>query len=470
MKKYMLFDDRTGSFAKPYGVFLTLMVLVLSLVSCSDDDYLNAIPANSIAVVSVDAAGLAASGVGDKADVSALKGLLKADNIEHCGIDWTSKIYLFESAEGNLGLVARVSDDGDLASWLDNMAGNGFCTKTFKRGKCRFSTVKDSWVAGFSSSAVVMMGPVVPSQQAAVRQQITRYLGQDEDYGIKNSPLFARLDSINDPVAMVAQAAALPEQLAASFTLGAPKDADASQILIAAGLKTGGNGCIEIEGATFSLNKDIDKAIRQSMQTFRSITRKYIGSMSADAVLGAFMNVNGVQFLDILRSNKQFQALLAGINTAIDMDNIIKNIDGDVAIVIPQQADNGTSVQLGAQLGGKNFLSDVDYWKKSCPNGGRIADWDKDAYFYTDGTMSYYFGVTADLQYYSGSTADIARQSIGMASKPLPQAVRSLIEGKRLCMVLNIEALLGGSDGSKALLPLLKPILGGVSTVVYSVK
>lgn len=66
---------------------------------------------------------------------------------------------------------------------------------------------------------------------------MVRFLHADEDAGVKSSRLFAQLDSIDSPIAMVAQVQALPEKFVAPFTLGAPKDADASQIVIAAGMK-----------------------------------------------------------------------------------------------------------------------------------------------------------------------------------------------------------------------------------------
>lgn len=457
-------------FSKSGLAFAALVLSVLSLVSCSNNDYLNAIPANSIAVIAVDVPKIAAGNKGNTPQLNLLKNILKVENPAECGIDVTSKLYLFESADNNLGLVARVSDEGNLNSWLNKLAESGYCEKTSERGGHRFTTIKGAFVAGFSGSAAVIMGPTIASQQASVRQQIAKYLEQDEEDGIKSSPLFLHLDSIYAPIALVSQAAALPDKLAAPLTLGAPKGADASQIIISAGLKSDNNDCLKISGKLFSFNSDIDKAIKKSMETFRPITRKYIGTMDEGAAAGAFMNVDGKKFIETLHANKSFMALLAGVNTAIDIDNIIKSVNGDMAIVIPQFSDKGSLMQMGAQLGSKDFLSDIGYWKQSCPKGGRIIDWNKDAYYYTDGSMSYYFGVTADLQYYSGGASESAKQSINTAPKPLSNAIQSEIEGKRLCIVLNIATLLDGKDEAKALLPLVKPLLGNVNKIIYSIK
>ena len=59
---------------------------------------------------------------------------------------------------------------------------------------------------------------------------MVKYLKADEDEGITASPMFERLETITSPMAMVAQAQALPEKFVAPFTLGTPKDTDPSQV------------------------------------------------------------------------------------------------------------------------------------------------------------------------------------------------------------------------------------------------
>ena len=249
---------KTFLYSRMYAVAV-LAVMVFALVSCSGDDYLNAVPGNSVAVVSVDVAEMVADGKTDVKQLSLLKSVFGIDDAADCGIDLASNIYLFESADGNLGLVAKVSDKESLNDWLAKLAEKGLCTKTDERSDCRFTTIKDSWVAGFNSDAMVVVGPTIAAQQAAVRMQIVKYLDQNEDDGLKSSPFFARLDSINAPVAMVARVSALPSKFTAPFTLGAPKDADASQIVVAAGMKRNVTGCLTIEGESFSFNKGIDE-------------------------------------------------------------------------------------------------------------------------------------------------------------------------------------------------------------------
>lgn len=90
---------------------------------------------------------------------------------------------------------------------------------------------------GFSGQALLVMGPVVADAQAQLQQQMVKYLKAEEEDGITVSPMYERLQTLSSPMAMVAQAQALPEKFVAPFTLGAPKDTDPSQVVIAADME-----------------------------------------------------------------------------------------------------------------------------------------------------------------------------------------------------------------------------------------
>lgn len=85
---------------------MCLAVVLGLLSSCSGTDYLNAIPKKSTALISVDMQQMA-SGKSDEDKAGMLKSLLHVEDASKCGIDISEKIFLFESADGNLGLCAK---------------------------------------------------------------------------------------------------------------------------------------------------------------------------------------------------------------------------------------------------------------------------------------------------------------------------------------------------------------------------
>lgn len=453
-------------------MMMSLVVLAGALSSCSGSDYLNAIPVKSTAIISVDMQEMAKQNPsGDPA--SMLKSLLHVDDVTKCGLDVSERIFLFESADGNLGLCAKVKDDGDVADWLASLAKQHICTPLTERKGLHFTVLKNSWVLGFSDEALLVMGPAIADAQAQLQQQMVKYLKADQDMGITSSQMYERLVQIDSPMAMVAQAQALPEKFVAPFTLGAPKDSDPSQVVIAADMDVK-DGMLLIHGETFSFNKDIDAALQKAQQSYRPIKGQYVKSMPADALAGIFMNVNGEQFLPMMQSNRSLQTLLMGINQAVDMDNIIRSVDGDMAIVMPSLTDADMKMMMGAKLAHSKWLGDVDYWKQSCPAGAKIANWGKNSYFYTDGKTSFYFGVTDDMQFFSGSDELLAQYAVKPSNHPIDTKVQKQIVGQKLAMVINLGNGAGsgstGSDAVSTITGLLSPIFGNLNTIVYTLK
>ena len=415
---------------------MCLAVVLGLLSSCSGTDYLNAIPKKSTALISVDMQQMA-SGKSDEDKAGMLKSLLHVEDASKCGIDISEKIFLFESADGNLGLCAKVSDEGDVEDWLASLAKQHIATEVKERKGFHFSVLKNSWLVGFSDQALLVMGPVVADAQAQLQQQMVKYLK-------------------------------------APFTLGTPKDTDPSQVVIAAEMDVK-DGILQVKGETFSFNKEIDEALKKAAQTYRPIKGSYVKSMPADALAGIFMNVKGEQFLPMMQSNRSLQTLLMGINQAIDMDNIIRSVDGDMAIVMPSLTDNNMQMTMAAKLSHAKWLGDVDYWKTSCPAGAKIANWGKNAYFYTDGKTSFYFGVTDDKQFFSGSDQLMAQYAVKPSNHPIDAKIQKLIVGQKLAMVINL-AKSSGSDGSgkkdaiSTVTGLLTPVFGNLTSVVYTLK
>ena len=438
-------------------VWGALVVFAIMLSSCSGDDYINAIPESSTLLMSTNTAKL--TGVGSQ---QLLKSLLHFKNIDKTGIDFSANVYFFEDARYNIGLCAKVSDDDKLADMLQQ-AG---CRVEKRRG-FRFALLQGNWIVGFSDVSVLLMGPVIPAAIDEMKGQMVQYLKQSEDESIKGTPLMERLQTIDAPMAMVCQASALPEQFITPFTIGAPRDASPSDIMIAASMEVS-HGRLLISGQTFSFKKQIDEALQKAQQTYRPIKGDYVKTMSTSDGMGLFMNIDGKNFHKLIRQNRGVSTMLMGINTAIDMDNIIKSIDGDMALIASGLGNDKLQMMMGAKLGNSNWLKDVAYWKQSVPKGGRIGDWGKNCFYYTGNQTAYYFGVTDDMQYMSGGSKDEALRSIRSSQKPINNDLQQLIIGNKLVMLINFEAL--KDQKAQAITSMLKPLFGELNTIVYTMK
>ena len=78
---------------------VAIIFSVLLFTGCANESYQQAIPKESTALVSFDASQM--SGINNK---TLLRTILKMKNLDESGIDFTQKIYLFTSPDGNLGI------------------------------------------------------------------------------------------------------------------------------------------------------------------------------------------------------------------------------------------------------------------------------------------------------------------------------------------------------------------------------
>ena len=378
---------------------------VMLLSSCSEKEYTDVIPRGSTALMSIDL---------QQTGTDVLQSLLGLSDTQDCGIDLSAKLYLFESPDGNMGLVAKVSDDDKLEGIVNDLSETGVCQKVTLRKDIRFTMVKEAWMMGFDDHAVMLMGPIASAQQTQIQQQIGRYLKQDERQGVTESKMFQKLDSIHSAMALVTQVAALPEQFTAPFMLGAPKPADASQVLLEAELQVQ-DQMLVIQGQTFSFNQQIDKDLQETTTLFRPMEGAFLNRLGTRTALSFLTNVEGERFLPVLQQNKGLQSLLTGAKFTIDINEVINSVEGDMLLSFSSFGDGNGRMTMHAQRGEKS-----DY-------------------------------------YYSNKEETEPEQS----SQPLTE----LLGGQRLAMVLQLNAL--GDEFAATVSGFLKPLFGDLSTIVY---
>ena len=458
---------------KRYILFFCLFSILLA--SCANDDHLHVIPKDSVALIAIDGQQLNSTNGG----VEVLQEILQVDGLEKSGIDFTSKIYLFETVDGTFGLCAKVDDQKDLSRFIEEkFYPGGRCSKLTERRGYPFTVLDNSWVVGFSSSALLVMGPTGSMEQTQLQQRMSKYLDADEDNSVTAADVYQRMEEMDAPVSMVMQLDALPEAIATPLMIGAPKKADASQVWLSATI-VNSDKCLEIAGHTFSLNPKIDEALKASFNTFRPITDKFITKMWQHALFGLFLNTKGDSLLPILQANKGIQVLLTGMNTAIDMDNILRSADGDIAVIVSKYEQEKPVIGLLAQLAHTDWLKDIGYWKQSCPAGTAIRD-NSPQEFVLDldvshkGKNIFPFGVSDNKIFYGGQFQQDSELVGGIPSveKRLPDAVLSKIKGKKLGLVLTMDALKQqvGTSIANNITTMLTPLFGEVTTIIYTIK
>lgn len=443
-----------------YNITRLLFLFAAALfVSCSKNDYVNVIPARCVALASVDMQKVEQAHFDGKA---VLKTVLGDAAEGETGIDHESRIYLFEAKDGNTGLVARLKSSSDFEKLIELCVAQKKCDAVAKRGEVKFSFFNNTWLVAYDDNAMMVTGPITAADKAETERRVVNYFKQDEEQSVVTSKLYSRLDSIDSPIALVAQADALPDKLVAPFTLGAPKEADASQVMVAAGLSFSGD-VLKINGTTYSENKTVDEVLKASHAKLRPISADVLKSVDTIQTMSLVLDVDGRDLLPMLQQNKGVQAMLTGLNMAIDMDNIVRSMDGGLVIGVFGYGQDKMNLSMTAKLGNSDWLKDVGYWKKSCPSGCRIDDAGTNAYCYKGGNTNFYFGVTPSSYFFCGANLQEAVDGTQRSRNPLPTAMVQEMAGKRMAMLLNIGAVAGTADAASV----VKSVLGNLKYVLY---
>lgn len=449
---------------RTYIVLLACLWLgAMMFTSCSEKDYVNAIPASSTALLKLDAQKL-----NPDAMQHTLAQMLGANDVKDCGLDFAEPLYAFETIDGNLGLCAKVDDVDDVEKFLNEMAQKGRCSHTTKVGDVWFSDVAGAWCAGFNKTSFVVLGPVTTAALPDARRKVARMLRQDAEASIMESALFERIDTMEAAVALVTKAVALPEKLAAPVMIGAPEGAESARLMLAASISEKDKHIV-VEGTTFSTDKALDKALEESKKVYRKIGDKYLQRLLEGDAFAMIMNVDGNEFLPLLHRSKALQALLVGLNTAIDFDAIMRSVKGGMIVKSGGFNSDALSLSMLAEMpDNAPWQKDVDYWRESVQKGCSINEMGDKAWMYVSGKTRLGFGIRRGEFFASTSENDwhVTSQN-GERKCEFTKKMVDELSDARLVIYVGTSGIASLSQSAGGLGGIVSTVLGDAKGIVY---
>lgn len=464
---------------KHISISLLLVFFTIAFTSCSKKEYIDCIPVESTAVISLDVAKLMSNS--SEKRLPFLDKIIGKESGDRTGIDAGEKIYLFENNDGLLGLCASVQSADKITELIkDKLLPDGTCTAIMKKDGVSITTVYQNWLFAYDDDALIVAGPFVEQEKAQLQRRVMRWFKADEDASIRNSKLYETLETMSAPISMVARSHALPETLTSMFSLGMPSSVDPSQIIVAAEMTPSDDEIISVDISTFSYNEKLNRQMEKSKANFRPakaslINKIYLSDMSV------MMNVKGENLLNMLRQRKEFQSMLAGINTAIDIDNILRSFDGEV-IMTTKETSDATDFTLYAETVSIKWLADVDYWKRSCPSGTSITTIGNNVFDYqfdrnNSSGRHFFFGLTdanrflgtTDIECKALFTTDKGSDSIADNSKYLN--ILSARNDSRMVLVYHLDSAVEKLETplKEVLSDVIASFFGNARTVVATI-
>ena len=277
-------------------------------------------------------------------------------NNEKTGVDYVTPAYLF-SSEGMLGAIVAVSDDDELEQFLKDK-GN---TVEEQRG-LKWSTIGGNILMAFNDNRAMVMGPAVGSDLDNLRNKLAQCIKQSESESGKNTELYKRLMTRAEPIALSTDAGQLPKDMLPEWLNGVLGNVNLSDLLLSAGLKPHDNR-FTLSLGTQTENETINKFQDHIDLIAKEVDASLLATAPTHAALHLEMAMDGEKLLSFLRENKAVRTMLVMLNTLFDIDMIIKNIQGDVSLTVPDLNGMGDmDVLFQAQLKDDGFMSRVEGW------------------------------------------------------------------------------------------------------------
>lgn len=356
---------------------LFLACIPLFLQSCSGGDIASVIPSDAKIVAEInlssisDKAGLNIASLQEQmenvTDGSSVVGKLSdfAENPLVLSLLMKDELYAFTTSD-YVGIVAHIRGEKLAEGLFSILEKKGECTAIESKKGYNWTIYKGQWVVAFDDTRMFAMGPVGPSLQQPLRNEMLRLLSQSDDDSFASNDNFARLQAQNSDIVLYSTLVGIPEFLQGQFALGQPDgvSGDKLQILMTVDFENSG---VVMRGQTFSDDEEIQKQIDALDSKVHPLKGTFAGMVSpGDFVAWGATSMDGPELLKSLKRNKTTGAILMGLNTGIDADAVVRTVDGDATFCVSRLRNDGVAdFAFYANVANTDFLADVDYWKKS---------------------------------------------------------------------------------------------------------
>ncbi len=446
------------------NAFTALWLLLATLLasSCqSGEDYVNALPKDAAAVVSIDLKSMAQkSGLqGDKSEKTLdkignlLKGMTGApegliDRIvkkpENSGLKLSCKVYVFVEPGGNTaGLLARVSSARKLKGLIKELWNGSEGDVLKEEGGCSYFVAGSSIVA-YTDKAFLILGNLKSGDGDDLKHTAQMMLRQKEADGYVSTPDFKEMNQTERDVVSFFSMAALPREYTTVATIGMSSDINLSDIKALVTLSFD-NGKVDIDVKNRTTDKTVLEIQKKQQQASRKLKGTYLNRFSQNVLLWTGFGIDGKAWLDVLKENPSVRQGLESSMIPVDFDAIFSALEGDVTIAIPNLP--ATSFIVMAEVNNDAFLSTFEELKPLLAmTSGRMTlqnDGPKGYCFRSVtsdmiGVKNLYFGVKGGCFYI---TVDRNLLELPMGRTATDASWSKDVAGKTLFFELNAETL-----------------------------
>lgn len=403
--------------------FSLFVIVLLALCSCSKRDYVKVIPADATVVASVNLRSL--SEKSDFANTALMQMIERVaidsdvkewqeykDNPMATGIDFMQPMYVFFTQSGQYGVVVKVGDKGDLEDFFSVLSDEDMVSRPTEKKGMMCGTMGGLSYA-FNDDALALFD--------GESNVLVRML-ESEGESFVDTKAYDKMSEVDGKdIVIYTNLGYLPEMFQNEFQeYTQNSQLKMSDVELVASLDFV-KGSAVMTAKWWGRTKKAQKVIDETKDCMRTIDGSYLDNLPDDLFMWIGTGMKGDKALERIKSNKQAKEALFMLERGVDVEQMIRSIDGDVSVAIPAYSLNSDEVDVAvwAKLKSTSFLDDVDDWKSSMADYGiSMRNEGKDAYVLSlDGT-EIHWGVEGKNLYYATPNAyqqmkaDNARSSV----------------------------------------------------------
>lgn len=442
---------------------LALTMLIALVSACSEPvaKYTNVIPADASTIVSLHLSALGSkAGAADKENKEALQQLTDVlknemnaaafqqlegvlNNPAKSGIDLEAPIYLFQSANFEAAIVAKVNSEDDLQALLSAAEKEQISTPVAEGDGYRYTTLGEQALLAFTPEALLVVGYHNPAQLEEAKANAAAALHQGEEQSMSANEGFKKMQAAKGDVNMYLPLKGMLKDYANLVNQNVPEDIDWKELVMLGALSFE-NGKIDWEIEWYTENEALAAQLKEQGQATTSpIQNTYLKNLPQSTLMVISAGLNGEEIMKYLQENKDFQKSIT-----VDQLNKLKTLIG----AFKNDATAGiTNVSL---MGMPSFIMYAEaqnsdalkalYEEKEELGLGRgedIVQLGENEYVFKSRKLNVFFGIKDNTLY--ATNDEQAYKNIGKPVSPSAADTdyAAEIKGENAAVIINVDAI-----------------------------
>lgn len=368
--------------------FISMMALVImALCSCTNTDYQKAIPANATLVVKMDV-----RSISEKADFkhskvmtmldASLVAVVKGKDMKRVkeyvddpmkiGLDFSMPLYFFMVGEDVFGLTMKMNDEGDVKDFLQLLNKQGMASKPQEKNGLMCGTLMDDIYYSYDKNTFLLLASMNGKGTSTTSRMAHELMTLKEDDSFTSTEAFDRLNDEGDDLVTYTNGKLGKDILSNVLTALLPSSVNVKDIDVLMSLNFE-DGKASFKSKVWGKTDKAQALIDEADKNFGKIEGKYMDRVSDNMLIWASANVKGDWALSKLKQSQGGKELLMVIERAIDIEQMLRSVDGDVALELQMKdfdPNNTPEYVMYATLKNSDFLADVNDWNETMKEYG----------------------------------------------------------------------------------------------------